>query len=206
MNFGAWIRLSGCPADERHELPRPLASLRTRLRQGSDKDSTVTRVNAGQRRETQSVPLPKDLQVGWLEGVVVGLLGRAGRDAHHEIHLRPQVHEVARLGEGRADGDLPERGNFYVHEHVEGRRDVVCSYPEGVEALGQILQAARVVALVALVEHLEGLRAAGREEKVVPADLVFDDGEHWVAAVGVEHVAGGLVYGVVVVDRAARRQ
>jgi hypothetical protein len=79
-------------------------------------------------------------------------------------------------------------------------------YPERCEVLLQVLETARVVAFVVLVEHLEGLRAAGREEKVVPADLVPGDGEHRGAAVGVEHVAGGLVDSVVVVDGAARRE
>jgi hypothetical protein len=53
---------------------------------------------------------------------------------------------------------------------------------------------------VTLVEDLERLRAAGREEKVVPAYPVLEDREHGVAAVGVEDVAGRQVDGVVVVD------
>src|SRR3712207_5183133 len=79
-------------------------------------------------------------------------------------------------------------------------------HPEPLEVLRQILQAARMVTLVAFVEHLEGLRAAGREQEVVLAHPVFQDREHGVAAVGVEDVAGGLVDRVVVVDSPARRK
>jgi hypothetical protein len=53
---------------------------------------------------------------------------------------------------------------------------------------------------VALVKDLEGLRTAGREQKVVLSHPVFKDREHGVTEVGVEDVAGSLVDSVVVVD------
>src|SRR3712207_1793750 len=63
-----------------------------------------------------------------------------------------------------------------------------------------------MVPLVALVEKLEGFRAARGEKEVMPSHSVLQDREHGVAAVRVENVASSVVDRVVVIDGSARRE
>lgn len=92
----------------------------------------------------------------------------------------------------------------YVHEDVEGRADPIWFYAEGGEGVNEVGEAAGMCRTVEVgVKQIEGLLTAGREEEVVAATAVGHDGEHRPAPVAVEHVAGGQVDPVGVVDAAA---
>ena len=56
---------------------------------------------------------------------------------------------------------------------------------------------------VVFINDLECFRAAGRKQKIVPADIVLRNGQHGPAPVRVENVAFGQVNPVRVIDAAA---
>src|SRR5215470_8506636 len=100
---------------------------------------------------------------------------------------------------------MPVSPDVYIHEEIERRREG-SRLDAQLSKLGtQVVVAVRVVTRDAVLDAIH-LDATRRIEKVMPANVVGDDGEHPLAAIGPERVPRREIDLPSVVERAAVRE
>ena len=78
---------------------------------------------------------------------------------------------------------MPVCPNIYIHKEIERRRKRIRHYAQLPKLSTQIVVTVGVVARYTVLDVIH-LEAARRIEKVVPANVIGDDGEHRFTAIG----------------------
>ena len=107
----------------------------------------------------------------WLDPPAVAGERRAGGKGDGEIHFCSELHGIARLGERRRNGQTAILPDACILEDVKRRRHKMRFNPEMRQRTGDIAEAVAVRTCDAVLDSVH-LGAAGRKEKVIPADIV----------------------------------
>jgi hypothetical protein len=112
---------------------------------------------------------------------------RTGSETYDKIHSGREFDEVTGFALRRFDSKFAGWFNDNVHEAIEGDWNLVRGYAKWCESLFQISEAA-VMRILIIIDDLERLARAGRQQEIMPANCIFADAKHDIASVRVNRV------------------
>ena len=171
----------------------------------------------GSVRDERTTPLRRDARRGFSRRALADLErerprrpgvtrpGGTGGDRYGQVHFGAQHHRVALAALRGLDLELSVGEHIDIHEEIECGRQAVRLDAEVTQCRPEIVMAVRVVAGHTIL-HAIHFEAARCVEKIVAADVVRDDREQRVAAVGPEYITDREQDLAVVIERASVRQ
>src|SRR6476661_2368756 len=127
--------------------------------------------------------------VDGLEAATVRSISRACREPDHKVPFGSHSDVIARFADRRVDPQRSIRRNRHIHEYVEGARYLIGTDPERRQGLRQIAKAPAMDRMFG-IEMAECRLAAWREQEVMRADRIFEDGQKYLRSVGPQPAAG----------------